>query len=267
MNHEINTKEILELYKKYSADLERVRQEQIEFYGERGYLPEKKAPWNKKIKAFAKKAKTLLQGAKLLKPQLDDIEAELTYLLLREQKPETVVEISPCGGWSSTWILKALRDNKKGHLYSFDLIDDSVKNIPKELAKGRRTFIQGPVQENLDKLPKQIDYLFMDSDHSAKFAEWYIENLFTRLKPGTPVSVHDVFHTDDPSGFDSEGGVVIGWLNQKKVKFFTASPAKNRESYQALSELKNDLGLTQTVHRSQDNSMIFFRAPQVPPKS
>ena len=56
----------------------------------------------------------------------------------------------------------------------------------------------------MPKLPPAFDYLFMDSDHSAPFASWYVQHLFPRVKDGGLVSVHDVFHKSQP-GFPPEG--------------------------------------------------------------
>ncbi|MGE0615973.1 MAG: class I SAM-dependent methyltransferase [Bacteriovoracia bacterium] len=247
------------LYRKYAGDLTRVRAAQAELYQSFGYLPVKDAPLPQKLLASARRAQSYLTRGAILKPQLDDIEAELTYLWLRESRPRTVVEISPCGGWSSTWILHALADNRQGELYSFDMIDASERNVPRELAQGRRHFFLGRVQDNLDHLPTEIDYAFIDSDHSAKFAHWYIENIFSRLKPGTPVSVHDVFHTPDPAGFDSEGGVVISWLDDNRIPYFTASPTRAPGAHRPVSETKRTLKLDAKIHRAENNSMIFFR--------
>lgn len=251
--------EVIQLYHKYQRDLQKVRREQADLYVERGYVTEVAPPFSKKLAASSRRVLGWMKGYALLKPQLDDVEAEITYLLLRELRPRTIVEVSPCGGWSSTWILRAIRDNGVGHLFSFDLVDDSVKNIPLELAEGKRTFIQGKIQENLSKLPEEIEYLFVDSDHSSLFAEWYIEHLFSRLKSGTPVSIHDVFHTGDPSGFDSEGGVVVKWLEDRKISFFTPSPAKNPSAFNEINRTKLSLNVIEGIHRSKFNSMIYFR--------
>ena len=43
-------------------------------------------------------------------PQLDDVEAELTYLALREHRPDAVMELGTFQGWSTTWILRALAE-------------------------------------------------------------------------------------------------------------------------------------------------------------
>lgn len=42
-----------------------------------------------------------------MKTQLDDVEAEITYLLLRHVRPAKVVEIGSLHGWSTSWLLRA----------------------------------------------------------------------------------------------------------------------------------------------------------------
>src|SRR5437867_2379561 len=130
----------------------------------------------------------------LLVPMLDDLEAEITYLLIRDRNPKVVVEMSPNTGWSTTWILSALRDNETGgQLWSYDLHETSTKLIPKHLANNRWHFVLGDAKETVVKAP-EFDYLFVDSDHSEEFAEWYVRELLPRVRPGCVVSVHDVFH-------------------------------------------------------------------------
>src|SRR6201991_302786 len=84
-------------------------------------------------------------------PQLDDLEAEITYLLLRAIKPAGVVELGTFHGWSTTWILSALRDNGFGHLHSFDLIDNVVRNVPAELVADRWTFVMGDIKQMVEQ--------------------------------------------------------------------------------------------------------------------
>ena len=80
----ITTDLVTDLYREHRADLARVRHEQLR----------------------------LRRDDPAMKAQLDDIEAEITYLLLRHARPETVVEIGTFHGWSTTWILRALRDKR-----------------------------------------------------------------------------------------------------------------------------------------------------------
>ncbi|MCD9878427.1 class I SAM-dependent methyltransferase [Streptomyces guryensis] len=38
------------------------------------------------------------------------------------------MEIGTFLGWSTTWILQALKDNGTGHLYSYDIVDHVARN-------------------------------------------------------------------------------------------------------------------------------------------
>lgn len=221
---------IAELYRKYASDLGEVRDAQRAFHQ-------------------ANKA--------TMTPQLDDHEAEITYLLLREYRPANVVEIGTFHGWSTTWILSALRDNETGHLHSYDIVDNVVRNVPADLAGDRWTFNKGDIRTNLDKLPEKVDYLFIDAAHNGRFARWYIDNLFPKMPAGIPVSVHDVFHFRWALPF-TEGAVLLKWLGEQGIDYFTAAAAKAPETYRNLHALKQEIGLGTPVRTSKDNPMIYF---------
>jgi predicted O-methyltransferase YrrM len=214
----------IELYRKYAEDLAAVREQQ------RRRLPG-------------------------IRAQLDDIEAELTYLRLRELRPATVVEIGTFHGWSTTWLLSALRDNGSGRLLSYDVTDHVLKSVP---ADERWTFTQGDVRQA--QLPAEIDYLFLDAAHNARFARWYIAELFSQLN-GTPVSVHDVFHGRRPMPF-SEGAVLVRWLTEQSIGFFTPSARHAPETFAELLAVKRELGLDQPLRPGRDNPMVFFDLPK-----
>jgi predicted O-methyltransferase YrrM len=192
-------------------------------------------------------------------PQLDDLEAEITYLLLRATAPAVVMELGALHGWSTSWILSALRDNGSGQLHSFDLIDNAVRNVPAELAEGRWTFVKGDIADTLDRVPSDTGYLFVDAAHTARFARWYIEHLFPRVPDGIPVSVHDVFHFRATLPLH-EGRVVVRWLDGKQSPYFTASRARARATYDSLNALREELGLT-PIRGAGDNPMIYFIMP------
>jgi len=230
----ITVDHISSLYAKYQDDLRAVRDAQRTFLRDRG---------------------------KAMKAQLDDYEAEITYLLLRDLRPEVVVEIGTFYGWSTMWILSALRDNGTGHLHSFDIVDNVVRNVPRELSADRWTFTQGDIQQHPEKIPaEQTDYLFIDADHGARFAHWYIENLFPAVPPRTPTSVHDVFHGRRPKPF-GEGSVIVKWLADQNIEFLTPSTAKAPQVTQQLALVKKDVGLDEPVRDSDHNPMIFFTLP------
>ncbi|MFJ5801791.1 class I SAM-dependent methyltransferase [Streptomyces decoyicus] len=229
----ITVEHISSLYAKYQDDLRVVRDAQRKFLKDRG---------------------------KSMKAQLDDYEAEMTYLLLRDLRPEIVVEVGTFYGWSTMWILSALRDNGSGHLHSFDIVDNVVRNVPSELSADRWTFTKGDIQQHPEKVPAETDYLFIDADHGSRFAHWYIENLFPAVPPRTPTSVHDVFHGRRPKPF-SEGSVIVKWLTEQNIEFFTPSTAKAPQVTEQLAAVKKELGLDEPVRNSDHNPMIFFTLP------
>ena len=194
-----------------------------------------------------------------LTPQLDDLEAEITYLLLRAARPAVVVEVGTFHGWSTTWILSALRDNGGGQLFSFDVVDNALRNVPLELTEGRWTFVRGDIRRNVDQVPADTGYLFVDAAHSARFARWYLANLFPRVPAGIPVGVHDVFHFRVPLPFH-EGRVVLRWLAEHDMAHFTPSRAHARSTFDQLNGLRQELGL-EAVRGPGNNPMIFFRMP------
>lgn len=223
---------ILHLYEKYQDDLRLVREAQKRFYSEGKALG--------------------------LNPQLGDMEAEITYLRIREFKPETVVEFSPASGWSTSWILHALKDNGAGTLYSYDLVDSASGIIPPALAHGRWVFHKGDVKTNLATLAPPIEYLFIDSDHRGDFARWYIADIFPRLAPHTPVSAHDILKYADEPGWGEESTVLCTWLIEQGKDCFTASRAFEGSGYREVQAVKARLGLDDVIHPPDYNSMIFF---------
>lgn len=259
MSQALTLESICDLYRKFGADLKRVRECQREFYISRARPDwlERNVVW-RSARTVARNLHLPVKSLLSLRPQLDDVEAEIVYLLVRELRPRNIVEISPSGGWSTSWLLHALRDNDDGQLYSFDMIDDATRILPADLTQGRWEFTCGDIRRNVNRLPDHIDFLFMDSDHGEEFGRWYVGTMFPRLPAGALVSVHDVFHSSDPCSHDKEGGVVVEWLDQGGRQFFTASPAKEPEHFAAISRLRQQLGFGDSIHDSQSNSMIFF---------
>lgn len=228
--------EILDLYKKHARDLKKVRHRIAKL---------------KKLKGNA------------FNPYMDDVESEIVYLLFKKNKPKNVVEISPCDGWSTSWILNGLKDNDCGNLVSFDIIDNSLQNIPDKLSSGRWKFVKGYVQKNFHYIPDNIDFLFIDSDHSAKFCSWYIKNVFPKLKKNALVATHDIFHYSDEPWQFNEKHVLLKWLKTKSISYTTFSPVVSTGigNYKKVVELRATLGISKMQIFSQHfcNPMIFYK--------
>ena len=55
-----------------------------------------------------------------------DLEIEMLYMLVREWRPASMFEMAPDHGYSTRWILRAMRRNHFGTLHSFDIKNDSL---------------------------------------------------------------------------------------------------------------------------------------------
>lgn len=106
------------------------------------------------------------------------LRAPTLYVICRIIKPEIVVETGVADGFSSSFILRALEENKDGHLYSIDLPNQKGQEIkldkntgwiiPDNLRK-RWDLILGSSSDKLSPLLeklKTIDAFYHDSDHS-----------------------------------------------------------------------------------------------------
>ena len=239
----ITTDRVISLYRQFADDLRRVRKQQYWFIR-----------WH--YNTLTRRLYRMGLRSYLLHPMLDDLEAEITYLLMRERKPDLVIEMSPNTGWSTTWILSALRDNGgKGQLWSYDLHGTSTKIVPGALASGRWHFVLGDVRATLPTM-SDCDYLFMDSDHTREFAIWYVDEVLPNLKRSCIISVHDVFHHATPS---EEGEVVMSWLQERGMSYWTPAPSASPGIARQLINERFHLGMTYPVHkRGKDNPMIFF---------
>lgn len=226
--YSVDIENVCQLYRKYATSLDAARDEQ----------------------------RALLHSTSGMKTQLDDLEAEITYLLIRHARPDAVVEIGTLHGWSTSWILRALRDNEHGFLRSYDISGRVTGNIPRALSADRWEFIRGDVRTTLTRIPDGTEYLFIDAAHSARFARWYLGTLFPVLRPGIPVSVHDVFHRRRPLPC-TEGAVVTRWLARRGLPYFTASAAHAPRAHARLHELRGELELDEPVRTGEANPMLF----------
>jgi predicted O-methyltransferase YrrM len=204
--------------------------------------------------------RSLLASDRRMRPKLDDIEAEITYLLVRDTRPAEIVEIGTFHGWSTSWLLRALADNGTGRLRSYDVVDHVLGTIPADLSRDRWTFRHGDVRAAADLAPAAIDYLFIDAAHTPRFARWYATALLDHVRPGTPVSVHDVYHRRRPARF-SEGRVVLDWLARHERPHFTASGEAAPHALTEIRAARRALGLDGVVHRAGPNPMMYFTAP------
>jgi hypothetical protein len=196
-------------------------------------------------------------------PQYDDIEAEIVCLILMELRPKNICEFSPCRGWSTMYMLNTLvlTNNHESKVSSYDIVDTCSSNICRfDELKKHWAFYLCNVEQKYAEFTTDIDYLFIDSDHSEQFARKYVAELLEPLlvacrsqNKQIVVSVHDVFHTPYPS---EEGVVVIEFLAKNNIEYFSPINDNHKVDIQRLrsnSELN-----TSPIHYSHTNPAIFF---------
>jgi hypothetical protein len=208
--------------------------------------------------------KTRMRGVhQYARPQFDDIEAEIVCLILMHLNPKNICEFSPCGGWSTIYMLNSLElmQNTECKLVSFDIQDVCTANISRfSKITNQWKFYLGNVEDNYPNFNENIDYLFIDSDHTSGFAKKYVnellEPLLVKLKAVNKkvfVSVHDVFHSNVPS---EEGEVVIEFLQKHNIEYF--SPLNDFHRID-IAKFRNNANLDKTpVHYATTNPCIFF---------
>ena len=206
---------------------------------------------------------------------------------IRQLQPSIVWEVSPNRGYSTFWILQALQKNAKGKLFSFDIVDKVSPNIH-HFGKGTERFklVIGDFLAQFASYAVDFpcpDYVFLDSEHSPRFGQFWTTDLFPWLMKHhelVHVSLHDVFNPwisgvreADPLDWTStlEGQAVINWLAFNRNKWscsFTPARSSGQSNYTKLM-IAHVLatGTEQTVrgirHLSlEQNPTIFFTLSQ-----
>lgn len=124
---------------------------------------------------------------------LNDFSGTFLYVLCRLLKPKLIVETGVAYGNSSSFILKALNENKKGQLYSIDYVfrpwesrETIGSAIPAEL-KDRWKLVFGPASKQLKKTLQdlgQIDIFFHDSLHTYRNMIFEFSTAWPHIKKG-----------------------------------------------------------------------------------
>jgi predicted O-methyltransferase YrrM len=123
--------------------------------------------------------------------------------------PKTVVETGVAHGFTSRFILEALKRNGDGHLWSIDLPPlERVWRKQVGAAVGDRysdrwSYIRGSSRRRLPELLSrlgQIDLFIHDSLHSERNVRFELDRAWAALRPGGALVVDDV---DANNGFRS----------------------------------------------------------------
>lgn len=205
--------------------------------------------------------------ANAVSPQFDDIEAEITCLLLMDSKPKSIHEFLSYYGWSTMYMLNAIDigglTESRIHSYGFHNHHHQVITKFPELMD-KLTVTYGDVTGQFSSV-NEIDYLFIDSNHDQDFAQKYIDQLLVplleKLRQNNKkifVSIHDVFHAmyETNYEFSGESKLVIQFLRTNGISYFTPQNFSHKKK---IAELRAQSGLDQdSVNYHTTNPAIFF---------
>jgi predicted O-methyltransferase YrrM len=132
--------------------------------GELCFLPDNR--YNEKI--------FLTQG------QYDWLSGQLLYCLIRYLKPQRIMEVSTCSGYSTMFMALALKKNEGGIIFSYELDPKAAKSAATNFNNYQvNDFVKlhiGDVQKTSVLAPQDFDLYFLDCLHTYTFARWFIEN-------------------------------------------------------------------------------------------
>lgn len=135
--------------------------------------------------------------------RFEQTSSAMMYALIREYKPKSVVALGTSHGGSTCIIMHALLANKEPFKYVAAELEDDLREETRVHCievNGQAPELVGDLTKNLDKYPKEIDFLFHDTNHDRETTEWVFKNVVPRLKKGALVIFHDWAVDEDEKG-------------------------------------------------------------------
>lgn len=119
--------------------------------------------------------------------------SEYLWATMRIIKPDLVLETGTHKGISSSYIARALEDNHRGKLITFEIIlqhYQSAKSLWNDLGLSHRidARLEDALQFNAEGLA--FDILFLDSEPQLRFNEFV--KFYPYLRPGGLILIHDL---------------------------------------------------------------------------
>ena len=150
--------------------------------------------------------------------QFVSIDPELYYSMIREYKPNLIIEIG--SGHSTHFAMAAITKNKKGQIISID--PEPRRSLPKSVEH-----IQAKVEDVSTDIIAALgenDILFIDSSHTTEEALYHCRRILPNLSKGAIVHHHDftypyeIYFRSDPVVF-GEPDVLLEFYNANKDSF------------------------------------------------
>jgi predicted O-methyltransferase YrrM len=122
-------------------------------------------------------------------PMLGPQKASRLVELIRQAKPELVVEVGTAIGYSGLWVASTLRELGKGRLITLEQdperVAEAANYFPRAQLADRITQVQGDARERTKEIQGPIDLLFLDGG----FTNYYpcFQNCRGQLRDGAMV--------------------------------------------------------------------------------
>jgi len=119
--------------------------------------------------------------------------SEWLYAMVKMIKPDLVLETGTHVGVSSTYIAKALQDNNRGRLITFEIIDEHYASAPLLFADVGVTHLIDHHKldaQKFDPTGLSFDILFLDSEPNLRFDEFL--KFWPFLRDGGFIIIHDL---------------------------------------------------------------------------
>lgn len=131
------------------------------------------------------------------------IDALFLYCSTIVKAPKYVIEFSPHHGRSTICIASALKYlNQGGRVATFELNstfgEEFNRVISEHKVSDQVEIIFGDALETIPRfihdheLNQKVGLLFVDSDHSEKFADQYVKKIFPLMEPKCTIGIHDI---------------------------------------------------------------------------
>lgn len=125
----------------------------------------------------------------------------LMYLLILDNDPRHIVEFSPMLGYSTRYLATAMKIlGRSGSMFTVDCEAGYAESTRKRLKKmGLKDYCQvirgdgiSVTREEVLRRVWEVEFIFIDSNHSYQFGKRYIKEVFPVLSEGCIVMVHDI---------------------------------------------------------------------------
>jgi len=126
--------------------------------------------------------------------RVDPDSSAVMYSFIREYKPKNILGIGTWRGGSTCVMMAAALKNGTEFNYIASELEPDLRNETKEnciRVNGVAPTMVGDITKVLDDVPRDIDFLYHDTNHDLDTTVWVLDNILPRVKKGGLILFHD----------------------------------------------------------------------------